>query len=89
MTGRGRGLAAIGVRGSQRDDRRDARRRTTTWDPSQRLGTGARRSHPRAVAALAENGRGTIAWQAAEPGGPGAADRALLERAPLRGAGRR
>lgn len=60
MTGRGRGLAAIGVRGrnstvgaTMGSDNR--------WDPSQLL-TGDSDLAPNATAALAENGRGTIAW---------------------------
>jgi hypothetical protein len=68
MTGRGRGLAALGVRGTQlvvgatlgSDDK---------WDPSQGLGSGSP-FDPGAVAALSENGRGTIAWRSG--GGAGA-----------------
>jgi hypothetical protein len=69
MTGRGRGLASIGVRGSQAtigaslgSDNR--------WRASQGLGSGVTMP-PRAVAALSENGRGTIAWQ--QPDGSGQA----------------
>jgi hypothetical protein len=61
MTGRGRGLAALGVRGTQlvvgatlgSDNE---------WDPAQGLGSGSP-FDPGAVAALSENGRGTIAWR--------------------------
>jgi hypothetical protein len=67
MTGRGRGLAAIGVRGSQAvlgtplgSD--------NDWNPAQGIGVGAP-FDPRPVVALSENGRGTIAWQT---GGAGA-----------------
>ena len=67
MTGRGRGLAAIGVRG------RNATVGATmgadnAWDPSQVL-TGDTDLPPNATSTLAENGRGTIAWQERDPSG--------------------
>jgi hypothetical protein len=68
MTGRGRGLAAVGVRGSQ------LAMGTTlgsdnAWGGALGIGNGSP-FDPRPVAALSENGRGTIAWQSG--GGAGA-----------------
>ena len=68
MTGRGRGLAALGVRGSQLAIGATLGS-DNVWDPSQGLGSGAPLD-PRGVAALSENGRGTIAWQSPNPAGP-------------------
>jgi hypothetical protein len=62
MTGRGRGLAATSVRGSQLAMGAPLGS-DNEWDPAQGLGSGAP-FEPRAVAALSENGRGTIAWLA-------------------------
>ncbi len=67
MTGKGRGLAAVpvpgpnavigGTLGSDNE-----------WDPSQFVAPGSDLP-PDTVSALAENGRGTIAWQARDPAG--------------------
>jgi hypothetical protein len=70
LTGRGRGLAGIAVRGSQ-----SAIGATlgsdNLWDPSQQLGGGS--AFPaRPVAALSENGRGTVAWQTQDGSGQAA-----------------
>jgi hypothetical protein len=62
MTGRGRGLAAIGVGGSQLTIG-STLNADNVWDNSLGLGSGAPLD-PLAVAALSENGRGTVAWQA-------------------------
>ena len=67
LTGRGRGLAGIATRGSQStigatlgsDDQ---------WDPSQVIGPGSSLA-PHPVAALSENGRGTVAWQSQDDSG--------------------
>ena len=68
MTGRGRGLAAIGVRGSQLAIGATLGS-DNMWDPAQGIGSGSG-IDPRTVAALSENGRGTIAWQSPNPAGP-------------------
>jgi hypothetical protein len=67
MTGRGRGLAAIPVGGTNEliggtlgsDDE---------WDPSELIAAQGP-FKPVAATALAENGRGTIAWQSQSPAG--------------------
>ncbi|MEA2443928.1 MAG: hypothetical protein QOJ12_1220, partial [Thermoleophilales bacterium] len=67
MTGRGRGLAALSVRGSQLTIA-DTLGSDNKWDPATGLGTGAP-FDPHAVSAISENGRGTVAWQSGAGGG--------------------
>lgn len=70
MTGRGRGLAGIGVRGTQATlgATINARDEWTTIGPL--IGGSPRQPVPKA--ALAENGRGTVAWHAQNDAGQGA-----------------
>jgi len=67
LTGRGRGLAAIGVRGTSATVGATLGS-DNEWDPSQTL-SGDSPLRPDAVSALAENGRGTIAWRTPDPAG--------------------
>lgn len=67
LTGRGRGLAAIGERGRNATIGATMGARDE-WNPSQAL-TGDSDLPPAATAALAENGRGTVAWQERNPAG--------------------
>jgi len=68
MTGRGRGLAAIPVGGTNALIGGNVGS-DNVWDPSEVIAADGPLP-PDAAVALAENGRGTVAWQSPSPAGP-------------------
>jgi len=67
MSGRGRGLAAVPIGGTNAVIGAPLNA-DNEWDPPQLIG-GESDLPPAAVSTLAENGRGTIAWQTRDPAG--------------------